>query len=198
MAMRESMGPKKIALIVAAIVIIVIAGGIVASGSLTKHDDRTEQTYEYTCNGIKPTGILVDDEGNEVIRISTWKGDPNSLYTTWGLRDQYAPVPFDDVQWLQYIVKIHADPGTTVSLEQVSFCVKPNLTIITDDGIDPANYHTSAFMMYAGQKIHSSLCSSSVTTDFSGYAEMIIIVLTDQWHRHVEIDGDWTCTSRSS
>ena len=104
--MRESMGPKKIALIVAAIVIIVIAGGIVASGSLTKHDDHAEQTYEYTCTGIKPTGILVDDDGNVVIRISTWKGDPNSLYTTWGLRDQYAPVPFDDVQWLQYIVKI--------------------------------------------------------------------------------------------
>lgn len=195
MAMPGDMGPKKIALIEVAIIVIVIAGGVLAYWSMTKTDDRVEQTYEYVYSGIAPAGILVNGEGEQVIRISTWEGDPYTLYTTWGTSNQYAPTPAQDAQWLQYIIKISAHPGTTVTLEQVSLQVEPGQIIITESGFDPSKYHTSAFMMYNGQRIHSTLSNLSVTTDSSGYAEMILVVLTDQWHRHVVIDGEWTYTS---
>ncbi len=192
------MGPKKIAIIEVAIVVIVIAGGVLAYWSMTKSEDHTEQTYEYAYSGINTTGILVDDDGVEIIRISTWTGDTSSLYTTWGTAGQYAPTPTQSAQWLQYVIKIYADPGTTITLEQVSLIIMPGQIIIDESGFDPAKYHTSAFMMYNGQRIHSTLSNLSVTTGSSGYAEMILVVLTDQWHRHVEIDGDWTCTNAST
>lgn len=198
--MRDDMGltRRQVLLCQAMLICIVVVGGIFAYWSIANKEDHIEMTYDYTYSGMDPAGILVDDDGREVIRMSTWAGDTSILYTTWGTSGQYAPTPTQDAQWLQYTIRIHADPGTTVTSEQVSIHIKPGLIIIDESGFDPSKYHTSAYMMYNGQRVHSSLSSTSVTTDSSGYAEMILVILTDQWHRHVEIDGDWTYLESST
>ena len=194
--MRGDMGPKKIALIEVAIIVIVIAGGVLAYWSMTKTDDRVEQTYSYTMMSVELTGALLADDGGEVYRISQWKGTDEDLYTAWSSQGQVDVEMPESARWSQITIHIHAEPGTTVKLDQVKLTTEPGVVIITEPGeVNPSSYWTSAYVMVNGAKLHSSLCSSSVTTDSSGYAEMILVVLTDQWHRHIVIDGDWTYTS---
>ena len=194
--MRGDMGPKKIALIEVAIIVIVIAGGVLAYWSMTKTDDRVEQTYTYTMMPVELTGALLADDGGEVIRISQWTGTDGNLYTAWSSQGQVDVEMPESASWSHITIRIHAEPGATVKLDQVKLTTEPGVIIITEPGeVNPSSYWTSAYVMVNGAKLHSSLCSSSVTTDSSGYAEMILVVLTDQWHRHVVIDGDWTYTS---
>lgn len=198
--MYRDMGPRKIAAIEVAIILIVIAGGIVAYWSMTKgDDDRMEQTYSYTAVSIKPTGSLLADDGGEIIRLSQWTGTDEDLYTAWSPKGQVDVDMPPSACWLQFIIKIHAEPGTTVKLNQLRVTTEPGQIIITEPGeINPSDYWTSAYVMVNGAKLHSSLCTSAVTTDATGYAEMILVVLTDQWHRHIEIGGDWTYTNSST
>lgn len=199
MTMRGDMGPKKIAIIEVAIILIVIAGGVLAYWSMTKSDDRMEQTYSYDMRSVELTGALLADDGGEVYRISQWEGADEDMYTGWSSQGQVEVDMPMSAHWSQFSIKIHAEPGTTVKLNQVRVTTDPGTIIISEPGeVNPMDYWTSAYVMVNGAKLHSSLCNSSVTTDSSGYAEMILVVLTDQWHRYVTIDGDWTCTNIST
>lgn len=194
------MASKKTILITVTLLIVTICVCAMTLQMLVLDKPEQQRTYSFEFRGMEPSGYLIDDSGKEKINFATWEGKDSDLYTTWGTSGQYAPVPMpNSAQWLQYTIYIHAEPGTTVKLDQVKITTTPGLIIITEPGeVNPSDYWTSAYVMVNGAKLHSALCTSAVTTDSTGYAEMILIVLTDQWHHYVEIDGDWTCTNIST
>lgn len=184
------MASKKLMIIIAVTLSIVAACACALAYPMLDHP--SERTYSFALTGIQPAGYLVNDTGEVKVNFATWGGKDSDLYTTWGTSGQYAPVPMpEDAQWYQCTISIHADPGITVKLSDISLTTGSTI-IIPSGGIDPAKYHTSAYMMYRGDVVHSALSSESVTTDAGGNAQMIVIVLTDQYHRWVHIDGDWT------
>lgn len=193
------MKQRNVILIEVAVVLLVIVGGIGLYYAMDHKGNVEEKSYSFSYIGLKPAGILADDEGNEELRFVNWTGSNSDLLTAWNNQGKVVEADTMSAQWLQYIIKINASAGTTVKLDQVRMTTEPGLIIISEPGqVNPSDCYTSAFMIYNGQRVHSTLSNLSVTTDSSGYAEMILVVLTDQWHHYVTIDGDWTCTNIST
>ena len=186
-------------IIATGIVVALVCVGAVAIVLNVDEDESKTGTYSFTSIGITPSGALVNNQGEEIIRFSTWTGDMIDLYTAW-FENGYEcyNVSEDHPYWELYTIEIHAAPGTTITADQIYVGVKPNQTVIGDGTVNPSDYYIRPFINAGGEIVHSTFTNLVVTTDETGHAQMIVCVLTDQHHDYPYIFGSdtkWTCTN---
>lgn len=182
-------------IIAAGIVVALVCVGVGAFYILTQDDGQSTGTYSFSYTGMEPTGILIDENGKEIIRLSTWIGDDSDLYTAWTEDGQILDVKEERTEWLIFTLDFQAEPGTTINAEQIYFGTDG---WVFGDEINPSDYYITPFMLYDGKIIHSNMTNTSVTTDSSGHAQMIVCILTDQHHDYPLIfssDTSWTCNN---
>lgn len=182
-------------IIAAGIVVALVCAGVGAIYILTQDDEQSVGTYSFTYTGMKPAGILVDENGKEIVRFSTWIGDDSELYTAWTENGQILDIREKHTEWLIFTIDFQAEPGTTIDAEQIYFGTDG---WVLGDGINPSDYYVTPFMSYEGKIIHSNMTNTSVTTDSSGHAQMIVCIITDQYHDYPYIfgsDTEWICTN---